>query len=138
MAIAKVAQVLYKSRRICIVSKTGNVYCSPAPLSGTEKPSVLCRRILEKGQITVGRYLKIDSLQDVPSWHPPKSAPAPEQDQGTTAPASRSNAYIPCTHCSGTGTYATFGSCFQCCGKGQQSPADQRRNWGYQKNKGRA
>lgn len=57
------------------------------------------------------------------------------------------SAWIPCEHCDGsgefyqaptggtfsTGTSEVRGLCYQCYGKGQQSPADQKRNWGYQK-----
>lgn len=40
---------------------------------------------------------------------------------------------ITCPKCGGTGFYdqATGSICFQCEGKGIQTDADQRRNWGY-------
>lgn len=49
---------------------------------------------------------------------------------------------VTCTHCGGTGVYkwgasvngvmTHSGPCYQCEGKGYQTDADQRRNWGYQ------
>ena len=47
---------------------------------------------------------------------------------------------ITCPKCGGTGFYdASTGSpCFQCEGKGIQTDADQRRNWGYRANNGPA
>lgn len=38
---------------------------------------------------------------------------------------------IECTKCSGTGVFGQGYKCFACEGKGIQSDADQRRNWGY-------
>jgi hypothetical protein len=48
--------------------------------------------------------------------------------------------WTDCSHCEADGWYFKnpsdthpSGICFQCRGKGQQSAADRRRNWGYQK-----
>jgi DnaJ-class molecular chaperone len=54
--------------------------------------------------------------------------------------------WTPCDHCDGSGIYTSVdrfnvngtvadqerGLCFQCGGKGRQSEADRKRNWGYQ------
>jgi hypothetical protein len=46
--------------------------------------------------------------------------------------------WTPCAHCDETGMYLKEGAdheelCYQCTGKGRQSEADRKRNWGYQK-----
>jgi len=48
--------------------------------------------------------------------------------------------WTPCLHCDETGMYLKDGAdheelCYQCTGKGRQSEADRKRNWGYQAHK---
>lgn len=41
---------------------------------------------------------------------------------------------IECPKCAGTGTFGAGYKCYACDGKGIQTDADQRRNWGYRVN----
>jgi hypothetical protein len=38
---------------------------------------------------------------------------------------------LRCAKCSGSGRYGEDGDCYRCEGKGYQTEADRRRNWGY-------
>ncbi len=43
-------------------------------------------------------------------------------------------AAVPCKRCGATGKFRSYGDCFRCNGKGYQTVADARRNWGHDKN----
>lgn len=58
-----------------------------------------------------------------------------------TTPAPKATEAVKCDRCAGTGQFITYiengtpkgpgGICFRCEGKGVQTEADRRRNWGY-------
>lgn len=64
-----------------------------------------------------------------------KAAPVAVPVPAAPAPAPKPvKVFTPvgCTSCAGTGVYApTGGACYRCTGKGYQSEADQKRNYGY-------